>query len=181
MPIQWLASINCQYRDIWYLRCAYICVLVCILCLSYVLRPMLSALVVVLFYLRLNVAICIVCLHFSSFCCLSSVGEFANTGARAPTSAGHAPFSPARRAMWFECGSWLSFDGCFILFYRSHSYRWAAVVSRSNKRSWALSRKTHVQDQFRYRVWPSMGLFKYLYVHHAASHVYVKKTKNKRL
>ena len=34
--------------------------------------------------------------------------------------------------MWFECGSWLSFDGCFILFYRSHSYRGAAVVPRSN-------------------------------------------------
>ena len=29
----------------------------------------------------------------------------------------------------FECGSWLSFDGCFILFYRSHSYRGAAVKS----------------------------------------------------
>ena len=26
--------------------------------------------------------------------------------------------------------SWLSFDGCFILFYRSHSYRGAAVVPR---------------------------------------------------
>ena len=44
----------------------------------------------------------------------------------------------------------------FILIYRSHSYRWEA---------------THIQDQFRYWVWPSMGLFKYLYVHHAASHV----------
>ena len=63
--------------------------------------------------LTLNVAICIVCLHFSSFCCLSSVPDFSNTEARAPTSAGHVPFSPARRAMRFECGSWLSFDGCF--------------------------------------------------------------------
>ena len=26
----------------------------------------------------------------------------------------------------------LSFDDCFILFYRSHSYRGAAVVPRSN-------------------------------------------------
>ena len=33
---------------------------------------------------------------------------------------------------WFECGSWLSFDGCFILFYRSHFYRGAALVPRSN-------------------------------------------------
>ena len=42
--------------------------------------------------LTLNVAICIVCLHFSSFCCLSSVTDFLNTEARAPTSAGRAPF-----------------------------------------------------------------------------------------
>ena len=71
--------------------------------------------------------------------------------------------------------SWLSFDGCFILFYRSHSYRGAAVVPRSNWRSWAKSRQTHVQDPFAYWVWSSMGLFKYLHVHHAASHVYTKK------
>ena len=40
--------------------------------------------------LTLNVAICIVCLHFSSFC-LSSLADFSNTEARARTSAGHAP------------------------------------------------------------------------------------------
>ena len=62
--------------------------------------------------------------------------------------------------MWFQCGSWLSFDGCFILFYRSHSYRGAAVVPRSNKRSWALSRQTHAQDLFRYWVWSSAILNK---------------------
>ena len=49
----------------------------------------------------LNVAICSVCLHFSSFDCLSSVADFSNTEARAPTSAGRAPFLPARRAMRF--------------------------------------------------------------------------------
>ena len=85
--------------------------------------------------LTLNVAIFSVCLHFSSFCRSSSVADFSNTEARAPTSAGRAPFLPARRAIWFECGSWLSFDGCFILFYRSHSYRGAAVVPQSNKQS----------------------------------------------
>ena len=42
--------------------------------------------------LTLNVAICIVCLHFSSFCCLSSVADFSNPEARVPTSAGRAPF-----------------------------------------------------------------------------------------
>ena len=55
--------------------------------------------------LTLNVAICIVCLHFSSFCCLNSV---------APTSAGCPFFKPREErcglCMWFECGSWLSFD-----------------------------------------------------------------------
>ena len=35
------------------------------------------------FYLVI-VIICIVCLHFSSFCCLSSVADFSNTEARAP-------------------------------------------------------------------------------------------------
>ena len=49
----------------------------------------------------LNITICIVCLHFSSFCCLSSVADFLNTEARAPTSAEHAPFLPARRVMRF--------------------------------------------------------------------------------
>ena len=42
--------------------------------------------------LTLNVAICIVCMHFGSFCCLSSVVNFWNIEARAPTSAGRAPF-----------------------------------------------------------------------------------------
>ena len=51
--------------------------------------------------LTLNVAICSVYLHFSSFCRLSSVADFSNTEARAPTSAGRAPFLPARRAMQF--------------------------------------------------------------------------------
>ena len=52
--------------------------------------------------LTLNVAICSVCLHSSSFCRLSSVADFLNTEARAPTPAGRAPFFlPARRAMRF--------------------------------------------------------------------------------
>ena len=54
--------------------------------------------------------------------------QYSNTEARAPTSAGHTPFLPAWRAMQFVDGSWLSFDDCFILSYRSHSYRGAAVV-----------------------------------------------------
>ena len=101
MSIQWLASIHCQFCDIWYLWCECISSIVCKLCLSYVLRPMQLALVVDLFrVLTLNVAICIFCLHFSSFC-LSSVADFSNTEARTPTSAGRVPFLPARRAMRF--------------------------------------------------------------------------------
>ena len=33
-----------------------------------------------------------------------------------------------------------------------------------------------IQDQVRYCVWPSEGLFAYLYVHHAASHAEEKKS-----
>ena len=57
--------------------------------------------------LTLNVAICSVCLHFSSFCRLSSVADFSNTEARAPTSAGWAPFLPTRRAMRFVYVVWV--------------------------------------------------------------------------
>ena len=39
-----------------------------------------------------NVVICIVCSHFRNFCCVSSVADFSNTEARAPISAGRAPF-----------------------------------------------------------------------------------------
>ena len=57
--------------------------------------------------LTLNVAICSVCLHFSSFCRLSSVAYFSNLEARAPTWAGRAPFLPARRAMRFVYVVWV--------------------------------------------------------------------------
>ena len=99
--------------------------------------------------LTLNIAICIVCLHFSSFCLsLSSVADFSNTEARAPTSAGRAPFfTRAKSNAVYVCGLSVGHGylamAMFILIYRSHSYRWAAVVPRSNWQSWALSRKTH--------------------------------------
>ena len=57
--------------------------------------------------LTLNVAICSVCLHFSSFCRSSSVADFSNTEARAPTSAGRASFLPAGRAMRFVYVVWV--------------------------------------------------------------------------
>ena len=87
--------------------------------------------------LTLNVAICTVCLHFSNFCCLSSVADFSDTGARAPTPAGRAPFLPARRALRFGLSVGYGHLSVavfffFILICRSYSYRWAAVVPRSN-------------------------------------------------
>ena len=98
-------SIYCRNRGILYLRYEDICALVRIFCLYYDLSQKLSALVVDLFYikfLKLNVTICIELLNLSHFCfCLSSVADFSNTGARAPTSAGCIPFLPARRVMWF--------------------------------------------------------------------------------
>ena len=98
--------------------------------------------------LTLNVAICNVCLHFSSFCWLSSVADFSNTEARVLSSTGRAPFfTRAKSDAVYVYGlivghSYLSM-AVFILIYRSHSYRWAAVVPRSNWRFWALSSKTH--------------------------------------
>ena len=119
--------------------------------------------------LTLNVAICIVCLNFSSFCCLRSVADFFEHWGQGPNLSRTRPlFTRAKSDVVYVCGlsvghGYLSM-AVFILINRSHSYRWAARVPRSNWRSWALSRKTHVQDQVRYWIWPSMGLFKYLYV-----------------
>ena len=83
-----------------------------------------------------------VCLHFSSFCCLSSVADFTNTEARAPNS--------AQRAMRFVYGVWVwvmvifrLLFSFFVLIYRSHPYTWAAVVPGSNWLSWPLSREIH--------------------------------------
>ena len=57
--------------------------------------------------LTLNDAVCIVCLHFSSFCCLSSEADFSNTEARASILAWRAPFLPARTAMRFIYVDWV--------------------------------------------------------------------------
>ncbi len=57
-------------------------------------------------FLTLNVTICIMHLHFSNFC-LRSVADFSNTEAKAPPSAGRAPFFPAQRAMQFGQVVWI--------------------------------------------------------------------------
>ena len=71
--------------------------------------------------LTLNVAICIVRLHFSNFCFnLSSVADYLNTGVRAPTSVGCVPFLPARRAMRFGQMVWMWVMVIFRLQFFSH-------------------------------------------------------------
>ena len=70
--------------------------------------------------LTLNVAICIVLLHFSNFCfSLSSEADFSNIGVTAPTSARHAPFLPAWRMMQFGQMVWVWVMGIFwwLCFY----------------------------------------------------------------
>ena len=100
--------------------------------------------------LTLNVVICIVCLHFRSFCCLSSIADFSNTEVRAPTTAESAPFfTRAKSDMVYTCGlnvghGYLS-TAVFIPIHRNHPYRWAAVVPRSNWRSWPLSPEIHTR------------------------------------
>ena len=79
--------------------------------------------------LTLNVAICIVHLHLSNFCFnLSSVADFSNMEARAPTSAGCTLFYLRKEWCGF-CTSGLSVGhgnllmAVFIFIYRSHPYR----------------------------------------------------------
>ena len=94
--------------------------------------------------LTLNVAICIVCLHFRNVWFLSSVADFWNAYARALNSAGRTPFiTRAKSDTVYTCGfnvghGYLSvvvfffFFFFFILIHRSHSYRWVSVVPPSN-------------------------------------------------
>ena len=83
------------------------------------------------------------------FCCWSSVADISNTEAGLQPQQDSPFFTRAKSDAVYVCGlsvghGYLSM-AVFILIYRSDSYRWAAaVVSRSNERSWALSHKTHM-------------------------------------
>ena len=98
--------------QVWWYLISSVCVYRCscmqimsILCST--VNAVISCSWTILFRVRtLNVTICIIYLHFSSFC-LSSVADFSNTEARAPTSAGRAPCLPARRAMRFMYVVWV--------------------------------------------------------------------------
>ena len=99
--------------------------------------------------LTLNVTIYILRFHFSIFCnSLSSVADFSNIEARAPTSTGRAHFFDSLNIYYFLkiCKKLLNFYSrgglsvgygnlsvaVFILIYRSHPYRLAAIVTWSN-------------------------------------------------
>ena len=131
--------------------------------------------------LTLNVAICIVRLHFSNFCfSLSSIADFLNTGTRAPTSAERAPFFTLAKSdvVWtggLSMGHGNLSMAVFILIYRSHYYRWAAVVPRSNYLILTVEPlDSYAQGLVRHSVEPSEGFSARLYVHHAASHGFQK-------
>ena len=100
LPVSWyLISLVCVYRCSWMHIMSVLC------SRAYAISS--GSWPILFKVLKLNYAICIVCLHFSSFCCLSSVADFSNTEARAPTSAGRAPFLLARRAMRFVYVVWV--------------------------------------------------------------------------
>ena len=98
--------------------------------------------------LTLNVATCIVCLHFSSFLLFELCSWFfEHWGQGSNLSRRRSFFTRAKSDAVYVCGlsvghGYLSM-AAFILIYRSHSYGWAAVVLRSNWRFWALSREIH--------------------------------------
>ena len=76
--------------------------------------------------LTLNVTICIVCLHFSSFCCFRTLRPGLQPQQNAPL------FYRTKSDAVYVCGlnvghGYLSM-AVFILIHKSHSYRWAAVV-----------------------------------------------------
>ena len=106
----------------WYLIssvCVYLCYCMHIMSILYsTADAVTSGCWLILFkVLTLNVAICIVCLHFSSFCCLNSIAVFPTLRPGLQPQPDAPLFYPREErcclCMWFECGSWLSFDGCF--------------------------------------------------------------------
>ena len=95
-----------------------------------------------------NVAICIVWLHFCNFLLFELCSWFFEHWGQGSNLSRTRPFfTRVKSDTIYVCGlsvghSYLSM-AVFIFIYRSHSYRGAAVVPRSNWRSWALSRETH--------------------------------------
>ena len=118
----------------------------------------------------LNVVICIVCLHFSSFCSLSSVADFSNPGARAPTSAGRVPFfTRAKSDVVYICGLSVSHGYLSIAVFLFSSIE-ANLIDEQQTILTIEPQDSYAQDQVRHCIRLSEDLFACLYVHHAASH-----------
>ena len=105
-----VASVH-PLREMWYLisaLCVYLCSWMNIMSMLWSIGDAASSVSCPILFkvLTLNVAICIVRLHFINFC-LSSVADFSNSEARAQASAGCAPFLPAWRAMRFGHVVWV--------------------------------------------------------------------------
>ena len=96
MQIQRKTSIHCLYWDILYLSLwsnLYSCMHILSMLWSNAEALSSGSWPILFDVLTLNVAICIELLHFSNFSfSLNSVTNFSNTRARAPNSAGPAPF-----------------------------------------------------------------------------------------
>ena len=127
-----LASVH-LLRVSWYLTsslCMYLCSWMHIITMLWSMVDVVSSgsCPILLKVLTLNFAFCIVRLHFSNFC-LSSVADFSNTEARAPTSARCATFLPMRRAMRFGCGSGQSFDGFFYSHLQKLPFRYKPTIN----------------------------------------------------
>ena len=160
-----------------------ICVLKCILCLCYALRPMHSAPVVVLFYLRFLYWMSLFVLFvfiFCNFCSLSSVADFSNTEARAPTSAGRVPFLLARSAMQFGHVVWV-----WVMFFFRGLFLFSSIEAKLRDEQQYFPDRTnypdrstrdlYAHDQVRHCVRPSGNLSAGIYVHYPASHGVRKK------
>ena len=127
--------------------------------------------------LTMNVAICIVCLHFSIFLLFELCSWFFEHWGQASNLTRRRPFfTRAKSDAVFTCDLSVGHDylsmAVFILIHRSQTYRWVAIVPRSNVVPW----DSYAQDQVRQSVRPSKVLYASLYVHHAASHGYEKRS-----
>ena len=184
--MKWLESIHCQYSDIQYPCYVCICVLECILCLCHDLSPMQSAPVVV-FYLRfwrwISLFVLFVCILVVFVWALELIFRTLEPGLQPQLDA--PLFTRMKSTADWKCGlsvghGYLSI-AVFIIIYRSHPYRWAAVVPRSNQSILAIKPLgSYAYDRVRHCVELSEGLSACLYVHYAASHGFEDKWRKKK-
>ena len=139
MKILRQTSIHCQYRGILYiLLWWYPCSCTHTISMLWSIADAVSSgsWRILFKVLRLNDTICIVLLHFSSFClCLSFVAEFSKTGTRAQPHQNAFLLLPVRRVMRFGRVVWVMINIRWLLFNlnnRRHTKRWVVVVPSLN-------------------------------------------------